>query len=104
MFLILVQLDLPSNAKIQGGQLEGPYKAWQLHFHWGKDGGPGSEHTIDGEQFPMEVTVINQCGFTLKCIGLGYKMSLLHIALCISIDLCVLTSIADAHRAYKGRI
>jgi carbonic anhydrase len=73
MFLIQVQLDLPSNVKIQGGKLAGPYKALQLHFHWGKDGGPGSEHTIDGERFPMEVTKINQSRFTLKCIALGYK-------------------------------
>uniref|UniRef100_A0A8C5ARF2 Carbonic anhydrase n=1 Tax=Gadus morhua TaxID=8049 RepID=A0A8C5ARF2_GADMO len=54
-----VQLDLPSNVKIQGGKLAGPYKALQLHFHWGKDGGPGSEHTIDGERFPMEMHIVH---------------------------------------------
>lgn len=31
------------------------YKTLQLHLHWGRDGGLGSEHTIDGERFPMEV-------------------------------------------------
>lgn len=55
MFFILVALDLPSTIRIEGGNLLSTYKAIQLHFHWGKDGGPGSEHTIDGEQFPMEV-------------------------------------------------
>lgn len=54
-YTFLVQLDLPSSIKIEGGNLAGPYKAMQLHLHWGKEGGPGSEHTIDGEQFPMEV-------------------------------------------------
>ncbi|KAJ4935119.1 hypothetical protein JOQ06_016655 [Pogonophryne albipinna] len=49
-----VQLDLPSSIKIKGGNLAAQYKAIQLHLHWGVDGGPGSEHTIDGEQFPME--------------------------------------------------
>ena len=53
--LCSVQLDLPSSIKIKGGNLAAQYKAIQLHLHWGVDGGPGSEHTIDGEQFPMEV-------------------------------------------------
>lgn len=35
------------------------YKALQLHLHWGKDGGPGSEHTIDGERFPMEMHIVH---------------------------------------------
>lgn len=40
---------------IYGGGLPTSYKAVQFHLHWGTNGGPGSEHTIDGEQFPMEV-------------------------------------------------
>lgn len=51
----VVQLDLPSGIRIRGGNLTVPYKAIQLHLHWGSDGGMGSEHLIDGEQFPMEV-------------------------------------------------
>ncbi|KAK6295938.1 hypothetical protein J4Q44_G00336510 [Coregonus suidteri] len=49
-----VQVDLPATAKVQGGDLAMPYKAVQLHLHLGKDGGLGSEHTIDGERYPME--------------------------------------------------
>lgn len=55
IFFSVVQLDLPSSIRIQGGHLSAEYRAAQLHLHWGKGGGPGSEHTIDGEQFPMEV-------------------------------------------------
>ncbi|KAM7412860.1 hypothetical protein PAMA_020311 [Pampus argenteus] len=54
-----VQLDLPSSIQIKGGNLASTYKAAQLHLHWGKDGGPGSEHTIDGEQFPMEMHIVH---------------------------------------------
>ncbi|XP_068441256.1 carbonic anhydrase 4b [Clinocottus analis] len=54
-----VQLDLPSGIRIENGNLNGAYKAVQLHLHWGKDGGPGSEHTIDGEQFPMEMHLVH---------------------------------------------
>lgn len=52
-----VQLDLPSSIRIKGGNMAAEYKAVQLHLHWGKDGGPGSEHTVDGEKFPMEVKI-----------------------------------------------
>ncbi|XP_060928524.1 carbonic anhydrase 4b [Limanda limanda] len=54
-----VKLDLPSNMRIHGGMLPATYKAIQLHLHWGKDGGPGSEHLIDGEQFPMEMHIVH---------------------------------------------
>uniref|UniRef100_A0A4W5RJ44 Carbonic anhydrase n=1 Tax=Hucho hucho TaxID=62062 RepID=A0A4W5RJ44_9TELE len=54
-----VKVDLPATAKVQGGDLAVPYKAVQLHLHLGKDGGPGSEHTIDGEQYPMELHIVN---------------------------------------------
>uniref|UniRef100_A0A8C3RY60 Alpha-carbonic anhydrase domain-containing protein n=1 Tax=Chelydra serpentina TaxID=8475 RepID=A0A8C3RY60_CHESE len=32
------------------------YRALQFHFHWGNLKENGSEHTIDGHQFPMEVS------------------------------------------------
>uniref|UniRef100_A0A3P9NPN2 Carbonic anhydrase n=1 Tax=Poecilia reticulata TaxID=8081 RepID=A0A3P9NPN2_POERE len=44
---------------ISGGDLSTTYKAVQFHLHWGKDGGPGSEHTIDGEQYPMELHIVH---------------------------------------------
>ncbi|XP_063061994.1 carbonic anhydrase 4b [Engraulis encrasicolus] len=54
-----VQVNLPDSAKIEGGNLGSTYKALQLHFHWGAHGGPGSEHTIDGEQYPMEMHIVH---------------------------------------------
>ncbi|XP_029027216.1 carbonic anhydrase 4b [Betta splendens] len=54
-----VELDLPSSIKIKGGNLAATYKAVQLHLHWGKEGRLGSEHTIDGERFPMEMHIVH---------------------------------------------
>lgn len=54
-YYFTVSLDLPNTIKVSGGKLPATYKALQVHYHWGKDGGPGAEHTIDGEQYPMEV-------------------------------------------------
>ena len=48
-------MDLTTTATVLGAHLPAAYKAVQLHLHWGEDGGPGSEHTIDGERYPMEV-------------------------------------------------
>ncbi|CDQ93325.1 unnamed protein product, partial [Oncorhynchus mykiss] len=54
-----VQVNVPHDAYVIGGDLETPYKAVQFHLHWGKNGGPGSEHTIDGEQYPMELHIVH---------------------------------------------
>ncbi|XP_015238622.1 PREDICTED: carbonic anhydrase 4-like [Cyprinodon variegatus] len=54
-----VQLELPSGIRISGGHLTEKYKAVQFHLHWGKEGKPGSEHLIDGEQFPMEMHIVH---------------------------------------------
>lgn len=54
-----VQVSIPNQAMVEGGDLVTPYKAVQFHLHWGKNGGPGSEHTIDGEQYPMELHIVH---------------------------------------------
>nr|XP_056721011.1 carbonic anhydrase 4 [Euleptes europaea] len=60
-----VQVDLDGSAKITSGGLETPYKAVQFHFHWGRGTTnshkmePGSEHTIDGERYAMELHIVH---------------------------------------------
>uniref|UniRef100_A0A8C5B9I0 Carbonic anhydrase n=1 Tax=Gadus morhua TaxID=8049 RepID=A0A8C5B9I0_GADMO len=48
-----------TSVRLTGGALPGNYRALQFHLHWGADGGPGSEHTIDGERFPMELHMVH---------------------------------------------
>ncbi|RVE64005.1 hypothetical protein OJAV_G00142210 [Oryzias javanicus] len=51
---------LPPSVRLTGGALPGYYcRAAQFHFHWGGNGRPGSEHTIDGERFPMELHIVH---------------------------------------------
>lgn len=54
-----VQVGVPHLSTVSGGGLPTTYKAVQFHLHWGTDGGPGSEHTIDGEQYPMELHIVH---------------------------------------------
>lgn len=54
-----VQVNLPNSAVINGADLGASYKTHQCHLHWGQNGGPGSEHTIDGEQYPMELHIVH---------------------------------------------
>ncbi|KAM6906941.1 carbonic anhydrase 4a [Xenentodon cancila] len=54
-----VQVGIPHLSTISGGQLSGTYKAVQFHLHWGYNGGLGSEHTIDGERYPMELHIVH---------------------------------------------
>ncbi|TDH04670.1 hypothetical protein EPR50_G00135210 [Perca flavescens] len=54
-----VKVGVPHLSTISGGGLPTTYKAVQFHMHWGNKGGPGSEHTIDGERYPMELHIVH---------------------------------------------
>ncbi|XP_068910043.1 carbonic anhydrase 3-like isoform X2 [Tenebrio molitor] len=43
---------------ISDGPLIGNYVFSQLHFHWGKNDAEGSEHTIDGVRYPLEMHMV----------------------------------------------
>ncbi|KAK2820315.1 hypothetical protein Q5P01_023274 [Channa striata] len=57
-----------NNAEVSGGGLNGTYSTIQFHFHWGDtEFHPGSEHTINGQRYPMEMHVVNlKKGLTLE--------------------------------------
>jgi len=54
-------LDGPQTTlSISGGGLPGTeYKLAQFHMHWGSQGCVGSEHTLDGQHFPMELHLVH---------------------------------------------
>ncbi|KAL3858193.1 hypothetical protein ACJMK2_012797 [Sinanodonta woodiana] len=54
-----LQVDISENFYISGGGLGARYQAAQLHFHWAKTSNRGSEHTIDGTAFPMELHIVH---------------------------------------------
>ncbi|XP_054611726.1 carbonic anhydrase IV c [Dunckerocampus dactyliophorus] len=56
---LAAHFHLPQSVRLTGGALPGHYRAAQFHFHWGASGTPGSEHTIDGERFPMELHIVH---------------------------------------------
>lgn len=44
---------------LRGAGLPGRFKAEKVEFHWGpSNGSDGSEHSINGRRFPVEVTTI----------------------------------------------
>lgn len=54
--MISVQLSFVGPT-LSGGGLSGVYNALQLHFHWDADDEKkGSEHTVDGTSYPLEVS------------------------------------------------
>jgi len=42
-----------------GIKIPGDYKLLQFHFHWGSHNMRGSEHTIDGQEFPLELHLVH---------------------------------------------
>ncbi|XP_008590057.1 PREDICTED: carbonic anhydrase 15-like [Galeopterus variegatus] len=58
--LLRVDTGPKSHLEIWGAGLPSPaYRALQLHFHWGRPGRAGSEHSLDGQRHPMEMHVVH---------------------------------------------
>jgi len=54
-----VEIDAAVAPRIDGGGLAGEYVFAQFHFHWGRDSSMGSEHTINGVRYPMELHLVH---------------------------------------------
>jgi carbonic anhydrase len=53
------KVNVEGSVFIEGGALGVVYKIVQLHFHWGNDSKGGSEHTIDGHKYPLEMHMVS---------------------------------------------
>ena len=49
----------PDVGILQGGPLSSEYQILQFHFHWGSDNSKGSEHTLNGQKFPIELHIVH---------------------------------------------
>ncbi|XP_029953940.1 carbonic anhydrase 4-like [Salarias fasciatus] len=55
-----IKVGIASGVTVSGGGLSESYDSLQFHLHWGNGTAvPGSEHTVDGKQFPMELHIVN---------------------------------------------
>ncbi|CAF95928.1 unnamed protein product, partial [Tetraodon nigroviridis] len=55
-----VKVSFNSGVKVSGGGLSESYDGLQFHLHWGNGSSvPGSEHTVDGKLYPMELHIVH---------------------------------------------
>ncbi|XP_010785063.1 carbonic anhydrase 15 [Notothenia coriiceps] len=54
-----VVMEVGGGMSVSGGGLPDVYQTIQLHFHWGGPASNGSEHTVDGRRYPMEMHIVN---------------------------------------------
>ncbi|XP_076473062.1 carbonic anhydrase 1-like [Babylonia areolata] len=53
-----VELGGTAEAQVSGGSLPNTFQVAQFHFHWGSIDSQGSEHTVDGSFYPMEMHIV----------------------------------------------
>ena len=64
------QVGIPNDFKIKKGPYGNEeYQFQKLHFHWGSIDSQGSEHTINGKRFPMEMHMVHVNSKYVKCDG-----------------------------------
>jgi len=69
------------------GPLEGNYVFSQVHFHWGSNEQEGSEHTINGEGFPMEIhTVFYKARYISQQAALKKADGILQVVYMVQLD------------------
>ncbi|TRY82694.1 hypothetical protein DNTS_007597 [Danionella cerebrum] len=57
---VLVSLD-HMKMWVAGGDLPAVFSSIEIHFHWGNGSSvPGSEHTVNGKRYPMELHIVNK--------------------------------------------
>lgn len=55
-----VKVSISSGVSVSGGNLPSTFDTLQFHLHWGNGSSvPGSEHTVDGKRYPMELHIVN---------------------------------------------
>ncbi|XP_036612597.1 carbonic anhydrase 4 [Trichosurus vulpecula] len=54
-----VEVELDDSIKISGGGLQDTYKAVAFHMHWSDFVDEGSEHTVDGKSYAMELHIVH---------------------------------------------
>uniref|UniRef100_A0A673ALW0 Alpha-carbonic anhydrase domain-containing protein n=1 Tax=Sphaeramia orbicularis TaxID=375764 RepID=A0A673ALW0_9TELE len=65
-----VKVTLAGGVGVEGGGLSERYDSLQFHLHWGNGASvPGSEHTVDGKRYPMEVA---KTSANMRLAALGF--------------------------------
>lgn len=63
---LTVAILLKDDYFVSGAGLPGRFKAEKVEFHWGhSNGSAGSEHSVNGRRFPVEVRELGAAGFPL---------------------------------------
>ena len=73
----IVALPPPlTNLSISGADLPENFYLIQFHFHWGYNAYQGSEHTIDGMKYPLEVHFVHQARYSsaYAVVGILFKL------------------------------
>lgn len=61
---------------VTGGPLTDRYQLAVIRFHWGNDNSLGSEHSIDGQNYPLEVTKPKWKGYRGQVTSVQHRLNM----------------------------
>ncbi|CAL8337197.1 unnamed protein product [Lota lota] len=82
-----VAVLLKNDYFVRGAGLPGRFKAEKMEFHWGQNGSAGSEHSITGRRFPVEMQIYLYNSDDFDSLGAAIKQRRIIAAMAVFFQL-----------------
>jgi len=98
LYFVSVEIEVEHRKpELIGGGISGVFMLKEFHFHWGCSIRKGSEHTINGRQYPMEV-----CITSIVLYNLNQYLFYLSRQIAYKLVKFLLYTVTDRHKTFSG--
>ncbi len=102
---LVAAVSAAAKVQVAGGSYKEPYTISQINLHWGRENTYGSDHTVNGRRFPLELHFVGYKGNSLKAaLASSDRRSLTELAVFFGLGPAnpALQALIDAGKALKA--